>query len=403
MSTETLPTRSSVEAAAAYLEDGFAVIPVPKGKKSPKIKGWQTLKLSKHDVAKYFGKSDNVGVLLGKKASWLVDVDLDADEAVAAADAFLPKTKWIHGRGRKPGSHWFYRAKGAKTRRFKDPLGDCLVELRSTGHQTLVPPSIHPSGDRYDWNKEGSPSRVSTSELTHAVARLAACALVARTWPKKGDRHNCALALAGMLLRAGWSTKEAEHFLGTAAKIAGDQEQKKRIAVVHDTKKKLKKSKPVTGRLTLTKIFGEEVVKLIIDWLEITPHPAKPTDGAPSGRRDVNLTAIRLLEIDQPQQRHVVEVKAEAAGKTRTFGVSPAVLKTPKRLAGVVADRTGEMLNDDDPLLFGLRDQIPSIPRVHAVSRLGWTPQRDAFMYGKKALRTARQHEKLIFRPEEVR
>src|SRR5262249_34922400 len=60
-------------------------------------------------------------------------------------------------------------------------------------------------------------------------------------------------------------------------------------------------------------------------------------------------------------------------------------------------DRTGEMLNNDDPRLVRLRDQIPSIPRVHAVSRLGWTAQHDTFMYGKHPLRTAGDPKRIVF------
>lgn len=108
MTTDDDMTVSAASAARAYLKDGFEVIPVPAGKKGPRIKGWQELKISRQEVAEYFKARDNIGLLLGAKAAWLVDVDLDAPEAVAAAAAFLPKTGWVHSRPRKRKSHWFY-------------------------------------------------------------------------------------------------------------------------------------------------------------------------------------------------------------------------------------------------------------------------------------------------------
>ncbi len=395
-------TVSATRSARAYLKDGFKVIPVPAGKKGPRIKRWQELNISRQEVAQHFNARNNIGVLLGAKADWLVDVDLDADEAVTAAEAFLPKTGWVHGRPGKPRSHRFYRAKGVKTKRFIDPKGQCLVELRSTGCQTLVPPSLHPSGERYRWDQQGKPNRVPAKELYQRVARVAACTLIARSWPKRGDRHSCALALAGLLLGAGWSAKQVEHFLATAARIAGDEEYRKRTSVVRDTKKRLSMGKPVTGRRALEKILGASVVHLISDWLEATPNPAKGPRDRSSENRDFNLTAVRLLELDQPQRR-IVEVKAEIAGAVETFHVLPAVVRDAKKLASVIADRPGEMLNNDDPRLVRLRHQIPSIPRVHAVSQLGWTATHDVFMYGTRPLRTAGFHGEAIFLTGETR
>jgi hypothetical protein len=47
-----------------------------------------------------------------------------------------------------------------------------VVELRSTGAQTIVGPSVHPSGERYDM-LEGIPATVDAEELEACVQRLA--------------------------------------------------------------------------------------------------------------------------------------------------------------------------------------------------------------------------------------
>ena len=84
-----------------------------------------------------------------------------------------PPTEAKSGRPGKPSSHWWYICEGAKTRKHQDPATKkMIVELRSTGAQTVVGPSMHPSGEQYD-ALEGEPSVVDAETLGAAVAALA--------------------------------------------------------------------------------------------------------------------------------------------------------------------------------------------------------------------------------------
>jgi len=95
-------------------------------------------------------------------------VDCDCPEAITAAREFLPETGLIFGRQSKPFSHFFYRSDPpARTMQFIDPLDQStIVELRglksdgSIGLQTVVPPSIHESGEpvRFEQGFEGIPA-----------------------------------------------------------------------------------------------------------------------------------------------------------------------------------------------------------------------------------------------------
>jgi len=162
-----------LDAARWYLARGYAPIPVPAGTKVPVLKGWTDLRLADADLPLHFNGTGNIGVLLGAPSGWLVDVDLDCEEAVALAPEFLPPTGATSGRPGKPASHWWYVCAGAKTRKHQDPVSrKMLVELRSTGAQTVVGPSIHPSGETYD-ALEGEPAVVDTGALGAAVAALA--------------------------------------------------------------------------------------------------------------------------------------------------------------------------------------------------------------------------------------
>jgi hypothetical protein len=92
--------------------------------------------------------------------------------------------------------------------------------------------------------------------------------MVARHWPKEGARQDCALALAGFLLRGGWDTNAATRFILHAARIAGDEEAGKRVSVVEHTAKQLAADSPATGRPKLVQLLGEDVVTRLVDWLD---------------------------------------------------------------------------------------------------------------------------------------
>jgi hypothetical protein len=169
-----------LESARTYLSRGYAVIPVPARKKIPVLKGWTDLRLSESELPAHFNGTGNIGVLLGEPSGWLIDVDLDCDEAVALAPKFLPPTGATSGRPGKPASHWWYVCEGIKTRKHQDPVSKkMIVELRSTGAQTVVGPSIHPSGEPYD-PLDGEPAVVDAGELDAAVAALADAVTEAR-------------------------------------------------------------------------------------------------------------------------------------------------------------------------------------------------------------------------------
>lgn len=162
-----------LDAARWYLARGYAPIPVPAGSKVPVLKGWTDLRLADADLPRHFKGTGNIGVLLGEPSGWLVDVDLDCEEALALAPAVLPPTGAKSGRPGKPSSHWWYICEGAKTRKHQDPASKkMIVELRSTGAQTVVGPSMHPSGEPYD-PLEGEPAVIDAETLNAAVAALA--------------------------------------------------------------------------------------------------------------------------------------------------------------------------------------------------------------------------------------
>lgn len=258
-------------AARRYLRWGWQVVPIPHREKAPRLKEWQKLRLEESDLHHYFHDGDCVGVLLGKPSKRLTDTDLDCLEAIFLAPNFLPETGRIFGHKSKPDSHYLYYSKSTlEPEKFADVDGTTLVEIRSTGQQTVLPPSIHPSGERIRWRSKHRPARVKASRLRNAVKRLAAATLLARHWPKRGSRNEAALALAGMLLRAEWEDNEAAEFVQLIAQAADDEEWRDRKNAALGTRKRLDKKADATGRPKLAELLGADVVERACDWLGIS-------------------------------------------------------------------------------------------------------------------------------------
>jgi hypothetical protein len=170
--------RGSYQWAEFYLSHGWRVVPIPGASKAPRLRGWENLRLTSKEIGRYFYAGDqNIGVLLGEPSNMLVDVDLDHPLAVELAARFLPKTPTIFGRVSKPRSHWiYYLTEPAATRQWRIPNRKSVVlELRSTGAQTVFPGSHHPSGEPVHWETFGEPTRVEPAYLEQCIESLYEC------------------------------------------------------------------------------------------------------------------------------------------------------------------------------------------------------------------------------------
>lgn len=321
------------ETALMYLRRGWSPIPVPHLKKKPGFDGWQKLRLTEADLDDAFpDRPMNVSVLLGHVSSGLADVDLDVPLAIALADHFLPRTEAVFGRRSARRSHRLYQLIGpAKTMAWEDPtIGKddpergMLLELRFSGH-TLFPGSTHPSGEPVTWDADGDPLRIETADLVRGLHRLATAVLLARHWPPAGLRHKAALALAGGLLRAGWSIEETEEFLQTVAHAAGDDETDDRIATVVSSDEAQAAGKHTTGWPTLANLIDSRVVDKVIAWLDVpVGQPGKGErsyERSPSLRGLDPVAAVRSilvppfpLHVFPPRIRAYIERGAYAVG-----------------------------------------------------------------------------------------
>lgn len=256
------------------------VIPLPSRSKVPISEEWQHWRLAAEDIDLAFNDTQNIGVLLGVPSAGLVDVDLDCDEALRLAEVLLPPTHARFGRTSRRASHWLYRCDPPppatrKLQHLVEGKRATLVEVRSTGSQTIFPGSTHPSGEPIEWDEHGEPAGVDADDLFASARRLAGASLLTMSWPL-GARHEAALSLSGGLLTRGWPIEAVTTFVRAVAQAAGDDEVEDRVRAVRDTAETITRGEPATGWPTLAEIIGERVALKAMNWLGEAPGP-QPT------------------------------------------------------------------------------------------------------------------------------
>lgn len=309
------------QAAVEYIARGYRVVPVPHGTKAPVIKGWQQLRINAADVSNYFLESSNIGLILGECSLGLVDIDLDSPEAVVAATTLLPWTNMCGGRPSYPQSHYFYRAEGCRTVKFEDPIQSAekmLLEVRSDAHHTVVPPSIHPSGEPYEWFENGPPSELTSEQLLCAAAFTASAALIGRYWPDKGGRHDAALAVCGALLNSGWQYEDVEEFLKAILAVGHDDEVDDRMQALVGTQAKIEAGDPVVGWGQLKDYVDSQAVSRARQWLEkYKPKVVVQRAYDPESHTSDLGNARRLWSLHQDELRYCKELGWLAYDGTR--------------------------------------------------------------------------------------
>jgi len=250
--------KSVDEAAAELILAGVAVVANKPESKQPVMKGWQKRGLHLEEVPQFFREGGNLGLLNGEPSGWLVTIDIDVPEALEIADRFLTATL-AGGQSGTRRAHRLYVSPGAKTRTWKDDHGTVLLELRSTGCQTLIEPSVHPSGQPYLWDREGpaEPAEIAAEDLVRCCTELATATAIARRAPESG-RHDWAMALAGYLLRPGRLDEETTLDILLAAWHAASADTADAVRdlerIVRDTAQKILAGEEVVGGPTLEQV-----------------------------------------------------------------------------------------------------------------------------------------------------
>lgn len=272
-----------------FLENtkGFAVR-VPRGQKDPG-KGWDPKHASEAKSMQTLSdiRQDprcNLGVHVHGD---LVDVDIDSPSIflMRALDTFLPPSGHTWGRTSRPRTHRLYtvRQEGWEPtipflRRIMK-WEETKVEIRggnkSRGEYSLLPGSVHPSGEMYEWadinRAQNSGTQVDWWQITDAIRKACAISILAPYW-KEGIRNDLVMAFSGFLYRifsiVGEAQEEgefrvnhdmAETLIRTMLKVCEDDpsDEQARMKTFAMTWKKGESGAPVTGATTLKEITGD--------------------------------------------------------------------------------------------------------------------------------------------------
>lgn len=282
---------------------GFAVR-TPRGQKDPGAIKWDpklnSREKSNETIAALEQTTDNLGVhLFGP----LVDVDIDTNNPMLldALDYFLPHTAHVWGRASRPRTHRLYELAGVGT---FDPsiwpflakiqaVPDIAVEVRGgdlkSARYSLLPGSIHPSGEHYQWEdakavRSTSVIHVSEAKLMQAVRFACAATLVGKYWVE-GVRNELCKAFSGFMFRASsyadelamdlpFAQEDAWALMQGVMSIADDDPADKamRKKTFDQTWEKGLSGAPVTGATRIAEITGDQnIVGLLYTLLANTP------------------------------------------------------------------------------------------------------------------------------------
>jgi len=164
------------DAALHYAEMGLAVFPlVPKDKKPLTQNGFHDASTNAEQIEKWWKAhpNANIGIATGNLSGGLVAIDMDISKE-ENKDGYHSFTKWcdenflilpdswlsITGRG---GYHLLYKSL------FPVPskigwLED--VDIRADGAYIVAPPSIHPNGNKYEWEQDPDDYTLITTDDT---------------------------------------------------------------------------------------------------------------------------------------------------------------------------------------------------------------------------------------------
>lgn len=149
---------TNLKSAIEYVRRGWAVIPIRKGSKLPLIASWkefQNRMPTEEEIKSWWTSSPDANIaLVCGKISGVIVVDIDSkgkDTKEITKGLELPPT--LASRTGGGGKHLFYKWNkdliGAKVGIFPN------IDIRSDASYVVLPPSLHQSGNRYEWLNEG--------------------------------------------------------------------------------------------------------------------------------------------------------------------------------------------------------------------------------------------------------
>jgi hypothetical protein len=331
---------NAVQAADAYITKGVKITPCDYKSKTPiyeslfkdKLawrsdrgkKSIEVPEISSEELPLYFfGNGYNIAICNGKSSNGLVNVDLDLPEALAVARYILPLTL-KSGREGKELAHYWYLVEGRipKNRWFKLPEGrpgfPMLVELLSTGTQTLAPPSIYPEGERCVWGGDKI-FRISRGKLVEYVDDVAVAALLLRHYPDAVVTRLEIAMSAASYLSSRLTPQRVKRIISATVQASEDQEWSLTPFLVKDleaivekivTGKRIKGVRPLEG-------IAPTVAEILLRWFQ---WDEQRTAILPWRRRPRRQRQRRQRSRNRHEPKYLISSLEMGLGNTKSCG-----------------------------------------------------------------------------------
>ena len=160
----------TLENALQYAGYGWSVFPVDPGGKKPLVRWRDESSSDPERVTEMWGlmPNANIGIDCGKSGLVVIDVDdIAAVKDLSEKFGFDPSAdETLVARTGRGGLHIYYRAGEEEVRNSASKIAD-HVDIRGAGGYVVAPPSMHESGNNYEWLKKRSPKPIPEA-LVHA-------------------------------------------------------------------------------------------------------------------------------------------------------------------------------------------------------------------------------------------
>jgi hypothetical protein len=251
MHTEGVDKLSDVlPSALEYKKMGWVIHPLtspddsgPSPGKRPKLSSWSDLREppSKEQMVKWWGNGSNynIGVVCGS-VSGITVIDIDDNVFMGYLTEGIDTSDWVMSKRTADRGHIFFQYEDTPEL-VNHEYSYIKIDIRNDntkggGGNLVLPPSIHPSGDRYQWNREicsiddiPKMPELFKQRLIHLIKedqKLKKTVVKCRPWvrefldPKKlpdilhgGDGRRCMIALCAELKANGFDSVDDGEFI----------------------------------------------------------------------------------------------------------------------------------------------------------------------------------------------
>jgi hypothetical protein len=210
---------------------------------------------------------------------------------------------------------------GAQTRKWQVQELGTIIEIRSTGAQSVIPPSRHPEGGIYCTDEDEDFTQLTKLDLERYAEEIAVAAVFTRHYPSAGSRHDYVHACTGALCHQEWPDEKIGRVMEAVLNVIQDEEDEinDRVNAVRNTVEHHKigdrtkgftsleawMSMPVIAALRRWTTSGKMEGKLVMAPPNLKPEPSRLTFDesllkVPGLVGEITTWANRESFIDQP-------------------------------------------------------------------------------------------------------